>query len=76
MDKIRNSEIFNKYNNKESYLEKWSDRVIDLSLEEIPNDFDYIFYRDNNIDLLNMNSVELKVHYLLFGKNEGMKYKN
>jgi len=41
----------------------------------IPYDFDCHYYKLTNIDLINLNDNELKLHWLNHGKNEGRKYK-
>lgn len=35
--------------------------------------FDPIFYRDSNIDLIDLNDIELEEHYTKFGIDEGRK---
>ena len=35
--------------------------------------FDPIFYRDSNIDLIDLNDIELEAHYTEFGMDEGRK---
>jgi hypothetical protein len=42
---------------------------------DVPPDFNLIFYRNNNYDLINFTNEELKIHYFLYGKNENRIYK-
>ena len=51
------------------------DNNIIISNNDIPLDFDYIFYRNYYDDLNNMSDTELKTHWIKHGKNENRIYK-
>ena len=51
------------------------DDHVQISNNDIPLDFDYIFYRYYYDDLNNMNDMELRVHWLKHGKFENRIYK-
>ena len=48
----------------------------DIAKYNLPDDFSFIFYRENNSDLNNFTNSELASHWHNFGKNENRKYNN
>ena len=41
----------------------------------LPKDFNVDMYKDLNTDLINLNDIDVKLHYINYGINEGRKYK-
>lgn len=78
-----NSKYFCKYNSPEErlkYYNKWLPRTIDdkdfndllykANFTNISNNFDIEIYKEKNQDLKDMNEIELKYHYEIYGHKE------
>lgn len=70
---------FRKYSDYEYILPLYlRDKLNDYSFLkyfDVPNDFDIFKYRDNNMDLNNLNKKEYFVHWINYGRNENRVFK-
>lgn len=75
IEKENNFNYFNNNDKREKYINKWKEKIDDsLELNKLPDNFNYIEYKNKNKDLERMNELELIWHFILFGMKENRKY--